>query len=50
MTLEEFTPSDGGGVRKSLKYGKQKINLYNAKSPFKPHANNAISGAVEFAS
>ena len=47
MTLEDFTPSDGGEVRKSLKFGNQKINLHNAKSPFKPHANNPVSGAVD---
>ena len=42
MTLEHFIPSDGGEVRKSLKFGNQKINLHNAKSPFKPHANNPV--------
>ena len=47
MTLEDFTPSDGGEVRKSFKFGNQKINLHNAKSPFKPHANNPVSGSVD---
>jgi catechol 2,3-dioxygenase-like lactoylglutathione lyase family enzyme len=47
MTLEEFTPSDGGEARKSLKFGNQKINLHRAKSPYKPHANNPVSGAVD---
>ena len=47
MTLEDFTPSDGGEVRKSLKFCNQKINLHNAKSPFKPHASNPVSGAVD---
>ena len=47
MTLEDFTPSDGGEARKSLKLGDQKINLHDAKSPYKPHANNPVSGAVD---
>ena len=47
MTLEDFTPSDGGEARKSLNLGDQKINLHDAKSPYKPHANNPVSGAVD---
>lgn len=47
MKLEEFKPSDGGEARKSLKFGNQKINLHRAKSPYKPHANNPVSGAVD---
>ena len=47
MTLEDFIPSDGGEVRKSLKFGNQKINLHQEKSPYKPHANNPVSGAVD---
>ena len=47
MTLEDFIPSDGGEARKSLKFGNQKINLHQAKSPYKPHANNPVSGAVD---
>ena len=47
MTLEDFTPSDGGEVRKSLKFGNQKINLHYANSPYKPHAKNPVSGAVD---
>ena len=47
MTLENFTPSDGGEERKSLKFGDQKINLHHAKLPYKPHANNPVSGAVD---
>ena len=47
MTLEDFTSSDGGEVRKSLKFGNQKINLHYANSPYKPHANNPVSGAVD---
>ena len=47
MTLEDFTPSDGREVRKSLKFGNQKINLHYTNSPYKPHANNPVSGAVD---
>ena len=47
MTLDEFSPSDGSGVRKSLKFGEQKINLHYANSPYKPHAVNPVSGAVD---
>ena len=47
MTLEDFTPSEGGEARKSLKFGDQKINLHDEKSPYKPHAKNPVSGAVD---
>ncbi|MED5579618.1 MAG: VOC family protein [Nitrospinota bacterium] len=47
MTLEDFTPSGGGEARKSLKFGDQKINLHHAKLPYKPHAHNPVSGAVD---
>ena len=47
MTIEDFTPSDGGEARKSLTFGNQKIKLHYAKSPYKPHANNPVSGAVD---
>ena len=47
MTLENFTPSDGGEARKSLKFGDQKINLHHARLPCKPHANNPLCGALD---
>ena len=47
MTLESFTPSGGGEERKCLKFGNQKINLHHINSPYKPHANNPVSGAVD---
>jgi catechol 2,3-dioxygenase-like lactoylglutathione lyase family enzyme len=47
MTLEEFTPFGGGKTRKSLKFGDQKINLHYEEAPYKPHANNPVSGAVD---
>lgn len=39
ITLKDFTPSDGGEERKSLKCSDPKINLH--------HANNSVSGAVD---
>ena len=47
VTLEDFTPSDGGEKRKPLKFGDQKINLHHAKLPYKPHANNPVPGAMD---
>ena len=47
MTLEDFTPSDGGEIRRSLRFGDQKINLHDEKSPYKPHAKNPVSGAAD---
>ena len=47
MQLARFSLPDGSPTRQALKFGNQKINLHNAKSPFKPHANNPVSGAVD---
>ena len=47
MKLETFTSSNGQKKRKSLKFGHQKINLHHLKSPYQPHANNPVSGAVD---
>jgi len=47
LTLEDFTLSDGEEARKSLKFGHQKINLHHEKLPYKPHANNPVSGAMD---
>ena len=47
MTLERFTPADGSPERLGLSFGKQKINLHQAFSPYAPHAKNPISGAVD---
>ena len=47
MKLENFTPSGGGETRRSLKFGNQKINLHSVGSPYKPHAQNPVSGAVD---
>jgi len=47
MELQTFTPSDGGEKRWSLKFGDQKINIHDERSPYNPHARNPISGAVD---
>ena len=47
MELQEFSSSTDNVKRKSLKFGKQKINLHEASNPFKPHANNPIPGAMD---
>ena len=48
MELQELTPSGGlGEIRRSLKFGNQKINLHDERTPYKPHALNPVSGAVD---
>ena len=47
MKLEEFVPSDQKGLRKSLKFGNQKINLHDTSSPYKPHASKPVSGSLD---
>ena len=47
IELQEFSSSTDNVKRKSLKFGKQKINLHEASKPFKPHANNPIPGAMD---
>ena len=47
MELQEFLSSTDNVKRKSLKFGKQKINLHEASKPFKPHAINPIPGAMD---
>ena len=47
MELHEFLSLTDNVKRKSLKFGKQKINLHEASKPFKPHANNPIPGAMD---
>ena len=47
MTLERFTPAASSSERLALCFGCQKINLHQASSPFIPHAQNPISGAVD---
>ena len=47
MELHEFLSSIDNIKRKSLKFGKQKINLHEASKPFKPHAHNPLPGAMD---
>ena len=47
MELLEFLSSTDNVKRKSLKFGKQKINLHEASKPFKPHAINPIPGSMD---
>ena len=46
MNHSEFQPPTGG-VRQSLHFGEQKINLHDAESPFQPHARNPAAGSVD---
>ena len=45
--IVEFVPPTGGPARKSLHFGKQKINLHNAASPYLPHAKAPQAGSVD---
>ena len=47
MQLETFIPPDGSPARKALKFSDQKINLYDAKAPYIPHAENPTTGAID---
>ena len=47
MELQEFLSSTDNRKRKSLKFGKQKINLHEAYKPFKPHANKPLPGTMD---
>ena len=47
MELEAYTPAEGGGIRRSLKFGVYKINLHDERTPYKPHALNPVAGAVD---
>ena len=46
-TLVEFVPPTGGSGRTSLIFGKQKINLHDAASPYVPHAKVPQVGSVD---
>ena len=47
MELQEFYSSIDNTKRKSLKFGKQKINLHKASKPYKPHANKPLPGTMD---
>ena len=46
-TMVEFVPPTDGAARKSLHFGKQKINLHDAASPYVPHAKAPQAGSVD---
>ena len=45
--MVEFVPPTGGPLRKSLHFGKQKINLHDAALPYVPHAKVPQPGSVD---
>ena len=45
--MVEFTLPFAGPARKSLHFGKQKINLHHADSPYVPHAKSPQAGSVD---
>ena len=47
MELQEFLSTTDNRKRKSLKFGRQKINLHEASKPFKPHANIPLPGTMD---
>ena len=47
MELQEFLSSTDNTKRKSLKFGRQKINLHEVSKPFKPHANKPLPGTID---
>ena len=47
MELQEFLSSTDNRKRKSLKFGRQKINLHEVSKPFKPHANKPLPGTMD---
>ncbi len=47
MELQEFLSSTDNSKRKSLKFGRQKINLHEVSKPFKPHANKPLPGTMD---
>ena len=47
MELQEFLSSTDNTKRKSLKFGRQKINLHEVSKPFKPHVNKPLPGTMD---
>ena len=47
MELQEFLSPSDNTKRKSLKFGRQKINLHEVSKPFKPHANKPLPGTMD---
>ena len=47
MELNEFTSTSDKITRKSIKFGKPKINLHENLKPFEPHASNRTPGSID---
>ena len=47
MVLNKFTSTSYNIRRKSLKFGKPKIKLYENLKPFEPHALNPTPGSMD---
>ena len=47
MNLVDFTPIGASNPRFSIQFGNQKINIHQAKLPFKPHAKNPTCGSAD---
>lgn len=47
LEAETFPVADGS-VRTALKFGRQKINLHAASTPYKPHARRPAAGSADF--
>ena len=47
MELNKLTSASDNIIRKSLKFGKQLINLHENLKPFEPHASNLTPGSMD---
>jgi catechol 2,3-dioxygenase-like lactoylglutathione lyase family enzyme len=47
MEVNEFYSKSDNTVRKSLKFGNQKINLHKVTNPYKPNAEVAMPGTLD---
>ena len=47
MEINQFYSKSDNTYRKSLKFGKQKINLHDASNPYKPNAEVALPGTLD---
>jgi len=47
MEINQFYSKSDNTYRKSLKFGKQKINLHEASNPYKPNAEVALPGTLD---
>ena len=47
MEINQFYSKSDNTYRKSLKFGKQKINLHETSNPYKPNAEVALPGTLD---